>query len=246
MSTQKSPDSAGGITSEVVGPSAIVRWSRPQKRNAFDSSLAENLAATIETLAKNENLSLVVLRSDGPIFCAGWDLDEIKGVGTFEQATAIIQSGRKCLNAIDRLPQVVISVVEDSSFGFGVALLAHSDITVAANNARIMLPELEHGIVPASVLGDLVARVGRARALRWCLAGEVPLGEAVDSGLISEVVDSDQFENEVRKRIALISKQVPKAVHATKRLSAALKGDQSGLFAQGDALAVSMLRGRVE
>ena len=246
MPTQKPSDESGVVESQIRGTMATVRSSRPQKGNAFDSSLAERVAGVLESLAENTDLALVVLRSDGPIYCAGWDLDEIQSVRTSEQASALVGSGRRCLRAIDRLPQVVVSVVEHSSLGFGVAMLAHSDLTIVSNSARILLPELRHGIVPASVLGDLVAKVGRARALRWCLAGEVPLDEAVTSGLVSEVVGSERFEAEIKTRVEAISLQVPAAVHATKRLSSALRGDQSAIYAQGDAHAVSMLSAGVE
>lgn len=246
MPTDQSSGSSGVVETTVVGTIANVRWSRPEKRNAFDSSLAIGLADALDSLASNPDLSVVALRSDGPIFCAGWDLDEIGGITTQDQAAALVGSGRKCLSAIDRLPQVVVTAIERSTLGFGVAVIAHSDVTLVSESARILLPELQHGIVPASVLGDLVAKVGRARALRWCLAGEVPLDEALASGLVSELVDPKRFEDTVNERVDSIARQVPAAVHATKRLSATLRGDQSSTYASGDAFAVSMLALRAQ
>lgn len=236
----------GDVESRIVGSAAVIRWSRPQKRNAFDSALAARLADELESLAANPDLSVVALRSDGPVFCAGWDLDEIECATAQEKAAALVESGRRCLTAIDGLPHVVVTAVEQSTSGFGVAMIAHSDVTFVAESARILLPELQHGIVPASVLGDLVVRVGRARALRWCLAGEVPLDEAVASGLVTEIVDADRFEDLVSERIESISRQVPSAVHATKRLSTTLKGDHSTAYQAGDAFAVAMLSSRVQ
>jgi len=244
--TDQSSEASGVIETTIVGSVATVRWSRPEKRNAFDSSLATRLADELSSLAENVDLSVVALRSDGPIFCAGWDLDEIRVATSQERAAELVGSGRRCLAAIDRLPQVVVTAVERSTLGFGVALLAHSDVNLLSESARILLPELQHGIVPASVLGDLVARVGRARALRWCLAGEVPLEEALASGLVSELVKPQEFESAVDERIDSIARQVPAAIHATKRLSATLRGDHSNAYASGDAFAISMLASRVE
>jgi methylglutaconyl-CoA hydratase len=236
---------SGTVESSISGSVAHIRWSRTWKRNAFDSVLAGRLVEVLESVAQSQDLSVVVLRSDGPIFCSGWDLDEIKRVAAPEHATALVASGRRCLAAIDRLPQVVVSVVERSAIGFGVAVVAHSDIVLIADSAQIKLPELQHGLVPASVLGDLVAKVGRARALRWCLVGEVPLDEALSSGLVSACIESSRFESVVRERIEAIGKQVPAAVHATKRLSASLRGDLSTLYGLGDSLAISMLSSRI-
>jgi enoyl-CoA hydratase/carnithine racemase len=243
--TDQSLAESGTVESSISGSVAHVRWSRTWKRNAFDSVLASRLAEVLESLAQRQDLSVVVLRSEGPIFCAGWDLDEIKRVDAPEQAAALIASGRRCLDAIDRLPQVVVSVVERSTIGFGVAVVAHSDVVLVADSVQIKLPELQHGLVPASVLGDLVAKVGRARALRWCLIGEVPLDEALSSGLVSECIESSRFEDVVHVRIESIGAQVPAAVHATKRLSERLKGDLSTTYDIGDSFAISMLSPRI-
>lgn len=245
MPTNQSLAESGTVELSISGSVALVRWSRTGKRNAFDSVLASRFAEVLKSLAHHESLSAVVLRADGPIFCAGWDLDEIKRVASPEQAAALIASGRRCLAAIDQLPQVVVAVVERSTIGFGVALVAHSDVVLTADTAQIRLPELQHGLVPASVLGDLVAKVGRARALHWCLIGEVPLDEALSSGLVSECIDSSRFEDVVHDRIESIGKQVPAAVHATKRLSASLRGDLSTSYAIGDSFAVSMLSSQI-
>lgn len=229
----------------ITGAVASIYWSRPGKRNSFNSLLASRLAAMLESLAAREDLSAIVIRSDGPIFCAGWDLDEIKAVSSPEQAAALIASGRRFLTALDRLPQVVVSVVERLTIGFGVSVLAHSDVVLVADSAQIKLPELEHGLVPASVLGDLVVKVGRARALRWCLMGEVPLDEALSSGLVSECIESSSLQDVVRERVDSIGNQVPAAVRATKHLSSILRGDCSKVYDIGDSFASSMLSSRI-
>ncbi len=245
MPKDQSHSELGVVKSNISGPVALVRWSRIGKRNAFDSPLASRLAEVLESLTLRGDLSTVVLRSDGPIFCAGWDLDEIKMVSSPTQATALIASGRRCLSALDQLPQVVVSVVERSTMGFGVSLLAHSDVVLMSDSAEIKLPELQHGLVPASVLGDLVARVGRARALRWCLMGEVPLDEALSSGLVGECIESSCLEFIVSERIDAIGRQVPAAVRSIKRLSATLRSDLSKTYEIGDSFATSMLSSRM-
>lgn len=245
MTADKPLAESGVVETSFSGAIATIRWSRAGKRNAFDSLLASRLAAVLESLTAREDLSTIVIRSDGPIFCAGWDLDEIRAVSSPEQAAALIASGRRCLTALDRLPQVVVSVVERLTIGFGVSVLAHSDVVLVADSAQIKLPELEHGLVPASVLGDLVAKVGRARALRWCLTGEVPLDEALSSGLVSECIESSSLQDVVSERVASIGTQLPAAVRATKHLSSMLRGDRAKAYDIGDSFATSMLSSRI-
>lgn len=241
MRSNQPIDENGEVYSEIVGPVAYVRWSRTVKRNALNSIMASRLSTLLEGLASITSVSAVVLQSEGRVFCAGWDLDEIAGVTTQQQAADLVGSGRRCLNAIDHLPQVVITAVEGAALGFGVAVLAHSDVNLVSTSARILLPELHHGIVPASVLGDLVARVGRSDALRWCLRGEIPVDEALASGLVTELVEPQMFEEAVKERVKSIALQVPAAVHAIKRLSMSLSGDFSHIYDQGDTFAAGNL-----
>lgn len=245
MLSDQSIDENGEIHSVIVGSVARVRWSRINKRNAFNSIVASRLSNVLEQLSSIASVTAVVLQSEGPVFCAGWDLDEIAGVTNERQAADLVGSGRRCLNAIDQLPQVVITAVEGAALGFGVALLAHSDVTLVSTTARLLLPELHHGIVPASVLGDLVARVGRSDALRWCLRGEIPIDEALASGLVTELIEPHVFEDAVNERVQSIAVQVPAAVQAIKRLSIALNGDYSHVYEQGDTFAAGnlLLRG---
>jgi enoyl-CoA hydratase/carnithine racemase len=73
------------------------------------------------------------------------------------------------------------------------------------------------------------------------LRGEIPVDEALASGLVTELIEPHVFEDAVNERVQSIAQQVPAAVHAIKRLSMSLNGDYSHVYEQGDTFAAERL-----
>jgi enoyl-CoA hydratase/carnithine racemase len=231
-----------GVSVVKDGRVATVKWSRPSKKNAFDSSTATAVADALDELSADDELSVVVLRPGGPVFCAGWDLGEIvsargSGVAAVE---AVIAAGRRCLDAIDNVDATVVVVVEGRVLGFGVSILAHGDFVVMTDDSLIALPEMQHGIVPAAVLGDITPIVGGSRSMNWALSGSVPRDEALSTGLVSEVVATAALESTLAAHLERLGAMSSAAVHATKRLlKATTAGDRRLSQQRGDAAAVA-------
>ena len=224
------------------GRVATVAWSRPSRKNAFDSATALRLASVFDELAGNDDLSLVVLRPGGPVFCAGWDLSEIAAARESGEPAveSLIAAGRRCLDAMDALAATVVIVVEGRVLGFGVSMLAHGDFVLMSDESLIALPEMQVGIVPAAVLGDIGPVVGSSRAMNWALSGSVPTQEALESGLVGRVVPTAALEATIAALTERLGAVTPAAVHATKRLLAETNGDERRRSqARGDAAAVA-------
>jgi enoyl-CoA hydratase/carnithine racemase len=238
-----SVDPAPGEVSVVKdGRGATVTWSRPARKNAFDSSTARRVATVLGELADDEAVSVVVLRPGGPVFCAGWDLGEIAAArDEGERAVAaVIAAGRQCLDALDAVPATVVIVLEGRVLGFGVSMLAHGDFVLMSDDSLIALPEMQHGIVPAAVLGDIAPVVGRSRAMNWALSGVVPAQEALDCGLVTRVVPSAEMDSTLGLLTERLGAVAPDAVRATKRLMAVTADDDRRRSQErGDAAAVA-------
>jgi enoyl-CoA hydratase/carnithine racemase len=232
----------GGVSVVKHGRVATVSWARPAKKNAFDTPVALAVAGALDELSVDDELSVVVLRPGGPVFCAGWDLGEIvsareSGVAGVE---AIIAAGRRCLDAIDNVPGMVVVVVEGRVLGFGVSILAHGDFVIMTDDSLIALPEMRHGIVPAAVLGDIAPIVGDSRSMNWALSGSVPRDEALSTGLVSKVVATAALETTLESHLEQLSAMNSSAVRATKRLlNATTAGDRRQSQQRGDAAAVA-------
>lgn len=223
---------------------AAISWSRNSRRNAFNSSLAAVFRERLAEVTHEDGIAVVILRGSGGMFCSGWDLTELRAArGNPESAQRIIRAGRDCLDQILRCPAIVVSVVEGVAMGFGVSLLCASDIVILTSSARVALPEIKHGIVPSSVLLDLANRVGASRALRWCLSGDdVGHLELLSSGLVSEVLPIDSFEEQLTLRLAEFGMLDSRSVRVSKNLMFSSPGFRAaGQPHRGDEFAISQI-----
>jgi len=203
----------------------VVRLNRPERLNAINHSMVEEIEATCEWLASNAETRVVVLTGAGRGFCSGLDIQDF---GTdipdpdasaadrlrFQERMAALPS------KIRALPQAVIAAVNGPCVGGGMALCLAADIRVASTsasfgNAAILLG-LSGGEMGMSY--HLPRIVGTGVAADWMIAGPpVSAQEADRRGLVSELVDPEALLGraiEVAQHIARLS---PLAVQLTKR-----------------------------
>lgn len=144
---------------------------RPGARNALDTALLGRLAEALGGLAEDEGCRAVVLAGAGGNFAAGADLGEIEGKNTAEAAA----DPRKAhWAAIRAFPKPLIAAVDGFALGGGLELALMADLMVVGATARLGLPETNLGLIPgAGGAQRLTALVGRARAMRMVLLGEI-------------------------------------------------------------------------
>lgn len=149
----------------------LLTLDRPEARNALSSALLGELAAALGRLAGDEGCRCAVVAGAGGQFAAGADLGEIEGKGSAEAAA----DPRKAhWAAIRAFPKPLVAAVDGFALGGGLELALMADLMVVGADARLGLPETNLGIVPgAGGAGRLAALVGRARAMRMVLLGEV-------------------------------------------------------------------------
>jgi enoyl-CoA hydratase/carnithine racemase len=175
---------------------------------------------------------VVVLRAEGPTFCAGLDramfstgVDGEPGLGTLaaldDDALDVTIDGYQQAFAWWRDPRVVtIAAVQGHAVGAGFQLALATDLRVLAEDARLCMREPSLGLVPD--LGGtqpLVELVGYSRALEICLTGRwVGAAEAVDLGLALVAVPRDELDGTVRDLAGALLAAPAGAVRATKEL----------------------------
>lgn len=222
------PDAAstdGVVSIDLQGSVTRITWSRTPKKNAFNSTFALKLADAIGTAGTRPDCAVIELRAEGSVFCAGWDLDEIGQIRSAgrDAAMSMIRNGRRVYDAMDATDALVVAVVDGAVFGFGVGLLCHADTVVAREGVTIGLPELKAGVVPASVLADLIGAVGSKLALKWCTDGRVNPHEATASGLVAAYVPAEQLEEKVSETVQALASVDCASLRATKRLAREMK-----------------------
>lgn len=219
------------VTTRREAGVATVTWSRPDRRNAIGREVCAELTPALEAMAKSD-CAVVILRSAGAPFCAGWDVGDFEGgaVSTPEAASEFFKPGRSLLAALANLPQVTMAVVEGKALGFGVSLLARCDLVVAAASAEIGLPEIRRGMPPATVLPEILSVMTPRAALACSITGRnVPAAEARADGLVTHVVDGgtlESFAAELAAQMAGYGTALRETKQLVRRLAATPEGDR--------------------
>jgi methylglutaconyl-CoA hydratase len=206
---------------------AHVRLARPEKRNAFDDHVAARLEATFEALGDRDDLRAVVLGGQGPVFCAGGDLDWMRRVADYtpEQNLADASAFQRAFEAVDRCPHPVVARVQGAALGGGAGLVATCDVVVAAADARFGFPEVRLGLVPGVVGPYVLDKIGASAARRLFLTGEVfDAEEARRIGLVHEVVAADDLDAAVDRVLAALRAVSPDGARRAKALVRDLAG----------------------
>jgi enoyl-CoA hydratase len=206
------------IITERHGHVLLIGFNRPEKRNAADMALLQQLALAYGELERDPELRVGLVYAVGDHFTAGLDLADI-GPRLGPDGIDIVPEGGIHPWQVDghSLSKPVVMAVQGTCLTLGIELMLASEITIAAESTRFGQIEVARGILP---FGGATIRFPRAagwgNAMRWLLTGDMfDAAEAHRIGLVQEVVpDGTQFERalELAERIA---GQAPLAVQAT-------------------------------
>ncbi len=193
------------------------------------------LLAVVEEVAKAD-CSVVVFAGEGRTFIAGASIDELR---THDEQSALEDSraGQRLMNAIEALPQTTIAAIHGACAGGGTELVLACDLRLAAEGAKIGLPETSIGVLPG--WGGTVRAtqlLGAAVARRLILTGElISSEEAWCAGLVDAIFPPEKFTAEVEVRVAQILTRGPQARRRSKHLLQQQVADGANLTAQYDA-----------
>ena len=229
-------DSRGGI--------ARVTLNRPERRNAFDQRMVEELHDSFQQFAEDRSMRGVILTGAGPVFCAGADLRWLSqdSLLTPERARQDARLLANMYRAIDEYPHPVIGRVQGNAFGGGVGLMAVCDVVVAAEEASFTLSEVQLGLIPAVIAPFLLRKAGDSFMRRFCLTAE-PFSAAVAKhfNLVHDVVKSDLLDGRIGELTDAVLRLAPEASRQTKallrRLQALPAGEQEQLSIETNAQA---------
>jgi methylglutaconyl-CoA hydratase len=199
---------------------AIVTLNRPSKRNALSLQLMEELLSAVQAAAENVNRRVLLLRANGPAFCAGLDLKEAANRANTESSARALAAVYK---AIVACPLVTIAAAQGAVIGGGVGLLSACDLVVAADDMQIGFPEVKRGLVAALVTA-LVRRQVNDRIIRELvlLGRTITATQALSIGLVNQVVEFERLTVAAQDLIAQALQSAPLAVARTKKLLDAL------------------------
>jgi methylglutaconyl-CoA hydratase len=203
-----------------------IAMARPERRNAFDAALIDELAAAFADVG---DARAVVLSGDGPSFSAGADVEWMRSsvdLSYDENVTDALRL-RAMLDAIDSCPAPVVGRVQGHALGGGCGLVACCDVVLAEPTAQFAFSEVKLGIVPAVISPFALAKIGPGAARRYFVTGErFSATEALRIGLIHDV--TDDLHGAVERVVRELLTAGPLAARAAKELARApLSADET-------------------
>lgn len=226
MTSSQTELMAGGLRLAIDGAVATVTLGRPERRNAMSPAVWLGLAAIGSSLPPE--VRVVVVRGEGPSFCAGIDLKVLAGATSgetiaspsdddFEEQVAGYQAGYLWL----RDPSIVsIAAVQGHAIGAGFQLALACDLRILAEDAKLCMKEPALGLVPdLTGTKPLVDIVGLPRAIELCLTTRtISAAEALMLRLAELVVPGDELDAAVSDLVAALLATDAMAARATKAL----------------------------
>jgi len=200
----------------------VVSLNRPDKRNALNSGLIDALCRTVTELEADHLQRVVVLKGEGPAFCAGLDLHEAAEPSSTGRTARGVE---RLLRTIRGSTLVSVAAVHGTAAAGGAGLVSACDFAVAADDARIGYPEVHRGLVPALVMTFLLRQVGDRKAREMVLLGEmIEASQALALGLVNRVVPRAEYLETAILLAERILQGAPGAIVHTKRALAELAG----------------------
>jgi len=201
------------IKVETEGAIATVTLNRPDRLNAVNYEMIEELTAAAGRFRKDHSVNAIILTGEGRAFSAGHDLSQPAPRGTIAEQRELHQIGRFMCRAWEELPQVTIAAIHGPAVGAGVALAISCDWRVMSEDAYLYVPEVRIGLtLQMQAIPRLIALVGPARTKRIVMLCEkMPPRQALEWGLIEEIAPAGD-DYDAALRLAKAACKMPSAI----------------------------------
>ncbi len=173
---------------------AIVVIDRPERKNALNKELREELYKAIRIVNSTTGLKAIVITGTGDVFSAGADVGAMKDY-TEKEAKEASLHGNRLFSYIEDMELPVIAAINGWALGGGLELALVCDIRICSENARFGQPEVKLGLIPGYGATFRLPRIiGMGRAKELILTGKIiDAREAEKIGLVSEVVKKEEL-----------------------------------------------------
>ena len=193
---------------------ATVTLDSPHNRNALSRQLVSELFEALDRAERDDEVKVVLLRSDDRVFCSGADLSEATADGMVDGAKAIVELQRRIVAS----PKPVVVRLDGPVRAGGIGIVAAADIAIGAPGATFALTEVRLGLAAAVISLTVLHRMSSRAGIRAVLTGETfDASTAVEWGLLTEV--SDDVEGAVAKVLTDLLKGHPQGLRESKRVA---------------------------
>lgn len=203
------------------GPVCTIWLNRPDKHNAINPQMMQELLEAFENLGQGVSVRVIVLRGTGRSFCAGADLAYMQQVSAYDQdenmRDALVLAS--LFETIYTCPKPVIALLHGAVYGGANGLAAASDIVIADIDTRFAFSEVKLGITPATISPYVIRRCGETAARDLMLTGRAfGAQEAKDYNLINQIITTETVDHALETYIGNLLHAAPGAIAQCKQL----------------------------
>ena len=217
------------LSVERIGRVVVATLSRPPV-NALNDELIARLDAVLDDVTRDQDISVLHIRSDQTTFCAGADLAWMRSCFATPEGPDVmvefVRQAQRLFERLETLPVVTLAEISGAVLGGGLELALACDLRVAAAEAKLGLPEVGLGLVPGAGGTQRLSRLcGRGVASRLILGGEVIDGTLAERlGIVQWARPAVQLAAWTREMAARFASAPRAALAANKRCIAAADG----------------------
>ena len=224
------------IQFEKKEQAAVLTLDRPQKLNAFNLRMLEEMLDAIKYVNANDDIEFLIITGSGKAFCAGADLSSGKktfdknfDTRDFHDAEYRKDAGGILNLELYRCLKPVIIACNGDAVGVGATMQLPADVRIASSNARYGFVFANRGIVPDGCASWFLPRViGISKSLQLCYSGKlIDAEEALNIGLIDYICDDNVVEYALDKGRALCSSSAPVSIAMTRQMIWSLSGESN-------------------
>ncbi|MEE8470606.1 MAG: enoyl-CoA hydratase/isomerase family protein [Dehalococcoidia bacterium] len=207
------------ILFETRGPVAVITMNRPDKHNACNMKMFQELDHALSLVEVDDRVRVVVMTGAGDkAFSAGIDFQELD-FDNMKQSTELIDTDVRMFRRLENIPQPVIAAVNGYAYGYGCKIAIVSDVAVASDRARFGLQGIKVGAVHVITLGRGRGTLGRGRLGYLLLSGETIDAEKAEQwGIVAKVVPHDKLYSEVDSLAQTMARYPALAVRTIKKM----------------------------
>ncbi|SKB71219.1 Enoyl-CoA hydratase/carnithine racemase [Sphingobacterium nematocida] len=207
------------IKVEKEGFKCNVTLTRSEKRNAFTPTMVNEIDYAFRQINDDGDIKVVIIRAEGPVFCAGMDLK------TFEDPTLdvinphIVNKNISLGEVFDSLLKPSVAILEGNVIAGGFLIILGCTYVFGSREIKFRLPELELGIFPFQVMASLLKVMSEKQVLQLCLdTGYFGTERALDLGIIDGFLEDGKAEEVINSFAEKDEKALKTGIYAMRRL----------------------------
>lgn len=188
------------ILTEIRDRIGYITLNRPEKRNALNAEMVNELKSAVKAMADNDEAKVIVLRAEGKVFCSGADLGYLQSLQnfTYEENLEDSRNLKELFHLIYTAPKVIIAQIQGHALAGGCGLATVCDFSYSVKEAKFGYTEVKIGFIPAIVKVFLLRKIGEGKAKELLLEADLLDAEkAKEFGLINKVVEEGTLETAV-------------------------------------------------